>query len=445
MAVDSEGGCDETNPTYVFRSFVSSGASRTVATVPVHAHAIVQSAPAESSYSGGLSTASAHLHDDEEEEITMRTDQSLRDRDDAPEPIVYRKMSSRAFASSSTSLVELSGVDLKPPTSDTVQPMQPSKSSASPTSPSKHRSMRPASADAPKLPNLQTANSTSDAHMTDIEDGWTLVDKGESSPRLLEQFQTQVNIRPPLPGIPHPTLPSPSPPPPSLSPPPPVLPPKSPPPPTQPPCAQCLGSSSGPPILPPTMGMPAIVDEEEMAAATAALVAKVGGSSLLSTSMMSVPAQQVKTSVPSLNPEQRYLLVSEALPGKFYHERFAGEAAARETADSQFHCHVLYEEFGEGKLPRELLKGGVGFAHGSIRRHTTSSLLHVPPSAVAFYVLLINREGRVDEFKHADEQAARAGAQRLRINSWVLYAEGTDGACLELELTGQRRSRITAN
>jgi len=71
-------------------------------TVPVHAHAIVQSAPAASSKSGGLSTASAHLHDDEEEEITMRTDQSLRNDDDAPEPIVYRNLKYRPLSSSSS-------------------------------------------------------------------------------------------------------------------------------------------------------------------------------------------------------------------------------------------------------------------------------------------------------------------------------------------------------
>jgi hypothetical protein len=53
---------------------------------------------------------------------------------------------------------------------------------------------------------------------------------------------------------------------------------------------------SGPPILPPTMGMPAIVDEKEMAAATAALVAKVGGSSLLSSSTASVPMHSLGSS-----------------------------------------------------------------------------------------------------------------------------------------------------
>jgi hypothetical protein len=144
---------------------------------------------------------------------------------------------------------------------------------------------------------------------------------------------------------------------------------------------------------------------------------------------------------PLLRPSaSRLLLVSKEMSGHFTYDCFDNQADGLAAAAQQWRSHVLYEVFDKGTLPRELLAGGVGVAHGSIRRYTHLNLLVVPPAAVHHALLYIKRgmTGVVVEESHADEQAARTSAAlaRGKWSTWVLYLVGANGMRLEIDYGG---------
>ena len=114
-----------------------------------------------------------------------------------------------------------------------------------------------------------------------------------------------------------------------------------------------------------------------------------------------------------------FLLVVERSPNSFSHESFQDEASARAAAKKRWGSSVIFEA-RENTLVREVSSGGLGFGHPAIRRHTSSRLLKADASG--FLLLLERGPNNIVQERHAEEDAARASAQR-EWWCWVLYAQ----------------------
>lgn len=87
--------------------------------------------------------------------------------------------------------------------------------------------------------------------------------------------------------------------------------------------------------------------------------------------MASAPADALVHTSAADEPRLPFLLVFEAGAANFIEEHHATEASARASANAKWYSFVLFTQSQAGELT-ELCQGGLGFGHGSIRRHVTA-------------------------------------------------------------------------